>query len=795
MADGIGLDLGDLAFGITERTQGIGNSAVDDLEVAATGKLLELHQREVGFDAGRVAIHHEADRAGRRDNGGLGVAVAVLFAEFQRLVPGGSGVGDEVLIRAIGMDEGNRVDRQAFITIGQTMGGAAVVADDAQHVVAVRRKAGEGAKLAGHFSRGGVGNARHDRGQRTGNGAAFVAVIGNARRHQEAADIGVTEAERAVFVGAFGNLARGELRHHDGHFENDGPQAHGMFVIGDVDALRCLILELQQVQRGKVAGRVVEEHVFRARVRSADRAFGRRGVPVVHGGVEVQAGVGRCPGGVGNLFPEIARLQRLHDLAVLAGGEVPVAVIFDGTQEVILQRNGVVGVLARHREIGFGIPIRVIGLELDVLVTLFGELDDALDVVFRHHVLLGSADFALQGRVLGRVEAVTIVSLAVDAGLHDRLKVLGDDLGAGDESGNLLLLVHLPVDIGFDIRVVSINNDHLRRTAGGAAGLDGAGCAVTDLEEAHQAGGLAAAGELFAFATQIGEVGAGAGAVFEQARFTHPQVHDAAFIDQIVFDGLDEAGMRLRMFVSGFGLGQLAGEGVDIEVALAGAVNAIGPVQAGVEPLRAVGGDALGGEHVGKLVAEGECIFFGREIFALPAPIGPGAGQTVENLTRIGLGAVTLGFGQLFQGFLIGNRTPQEGRNIVFLDLLQHLRHAGLAEIFLRQNIRGDLRKLRGNVDIRQTEHDGSIRVLDFTDGLAEFDFRVRRLAGLREAAFNAHGFLSSSIGRPVKGAKIRSSRANYARSRLLPFCKGCSSLDVIPVSRGLFGCKHRVEY
>ncbi|EGP56889.1 hypothetical protein Agau_C200939 [Agrobacterium tumefaciens F2] len=46
-----------------------------------------------------------------------------------------------------------------------------------------------------------------------------------------------------------------------------------------------------------------------------------------------------------------------------------------------------------------------------------------------------------------------------------------------------------------------------------------------------------------------------------------------------------------------------------------------------------------------------------------------------------------------------------------------------------------------------------------------------------------------------MKGAKIRSSRANYARSRLLPFFKGCSSLDVIPVSRGLFGCKHRVEY
>ncbi|MNV19016.1 hypothetical protein D3C71_1098590 [compost metagenome] len=662
------------------------------------------------------------------------------------------------------------------------MGGAAVVANDAQHVVAVRRKAREGAKLAGHFSRGCVGDTGHDRGQCTGNGAALIAVIGDARGHQQAADIGVTETKRAVFIGAFGNLARRELRHHHGNFEHDGPQADGMFIVGDVDALRRLILELQEVQRGKVAGRVVEEHVFRARVRSADRAFGRRGVPVVHGGVEVQAGIGRRPGGVGNLFPEVAGLQRLHHLAVLAGGEVPVTVILDSAQEVILQRDGVIGILAGNREVGFRIPIRVIGLELDVLVTLFGELDDALDVVFRHHVLLGGADFALQGRVLGRVEAIAVIGLAIDAGLHDRLQVLGDDLGAGHESSNLLLLVHLPVDIGFDIGMVGINNHHLGGAAGGAAGLDGAGCAIADLEEAHQAGGAAAAGKLFAFAAQIGEVGAGAGTIFEQARFTYPQVHDAAFVDEVVFDGLDEAGMRLRMFVSGFGLGQLAGEGIDIEMALAGAINAIGPVQAGVEPLRGVRRNALGGEHIGKLVAEGEGIFFGREIFALPAPIGPGAGQTVENLTRIGLGAETFGFRNVLQRLFIGNGAPQEGRNVVFLDLLQELRHAGLAEIFLRQNVGGNLGKLRGNVDVSQTEHDRSIRVLDFTDGLAEVDFRVRRLAGLREAAFNAHGFCP----RPL-GARWRAQKSGPA-VRCLRAAGCCRSVrDVHPWMSSLY--------
>src|ERR1700720_3459484 len=85
-----------------------------------------------------------------------------------------------------------------------------------------------------------------------------------------------------------------------------------------------------------------------------------------------------------------------------------------------------------------------------------------------------------------------------------------------------------------------------------------------------------------------GEVGAGPGAVFEQARLAHPQIHDAALIDEVVGDRLDEAGVRLRMLVGGLGLGQLAGLEIHIEVALAWAVDAIGPMQAGVEPLRRV---------------------------------------------------------------------------------------------------------------------------------------------------------------------------------------------------------------
>ena len=88
VTDGVGLDLGDLALAIAERAQRFGHGLVDDLEVAAAGELLELHQREVRLDAGRIAIHDEADRAGRRDHGRLRVAIAVLLAEFDGAVPG-----------------------------------------------------------------------------------------------------------------------------------------------------------------------------------------------------------------------------------------------------------------------------------------------------------------------------------------------------------------------------------------------------------------------------------------------------------------------------------------------------------------------------------------------------------------------------------------------------------------------------------------------------------------------------------------------------------------------------------
>ena len=100
--------------------------------------------------------------------------------------------------------------------------------------------------------------------------------------------------------------------------------------------------------------------------------------------------------------------------------------------------------------------------------------------------------------------------------------------------------------------MIHVDDHHLGGAAGGAARLDRARRAVADLEEAHQAGRLAAAGEPLALAAQGGEVGAGAGAVLEQARLADPEVHDPALVDEVVGDRLDEAGVRLRVLVGVF---------------------------------------------------------------------------------------------------------------------------------------------------------------------------------------------------------------------------------------------------
>ena len=86
------LDVRDDALGflgaVAQPAQRFGHRAVDDLQQAAARQQLVLHQRDVGLDAGRVAVHQEGDGAGGRQHGDLRVAIARCAAAFERAVPG-----------------------------------------------------------------------------------------------------------------------------------------------------------------------------------------------------------------------------------------------------------------------------------------------------------------------------------------------------------------------------------------------------------------------------------------------------------------------------------------------------------------------------------------------------------------------------------------------------------------------------------------------------------------------------------------------------------------------------------
>ncbi len=132
-------------------------------------------------------------------------------------------------------------------------------------------------------------------------------------------------------------------------------------------------------------------------------------------------------------------------------------------------------------------------------------------------------------------------------GTHDSGEEFLVRARACHQRGNLLLLNHLPIDKMLNIRVVNIDNHHLGRPSGCAPGLDRASGPIPDFQERHETGGTTTARQAFALSAKGGKVGTGARSIFKQPRFPDPQIHDAVFVDEIIFHALNEAGMRLRV--------------------------------------------------------------------------------------------------------------------------------------------------------------------------------------------------------------------------------------------------------
>ena len=200
--------------------------------------------------------------------------------------------------------------------------------------------------------------------------------------------------------------------------------------------------------------------------------------------------------------------------------------------------------------------------------------------------------------------------------------------------------------------------------------------------------------------------------------------------------------MRLRVLVSRLGLLQRARLEIDVVVTLGRAVDAIGPMQPGVEPLRRVGRRDLERQHGEELVIEGAGIRFAVEVAGLPAPVGPGAGEAMEHLLGRALALARLvvcRVGALF-GLRVRRTPPQPFRHVRLGHRLALRCDAGFAEVLLGKDIAGDLRPAGRDLHVLLREHRRAVGIADLARGRAVGHLLARRSVVRRIVALDAHG-------------------------------------------------------
>ena len=173
-------DLTDLAFLVAEFGERPRDGLVDDLHGTTADEFLELHQGEVGFDAGGVAVHHETDSSGGGEHRGLGVTVAVLLADRDHLFP---------------FPSGHRVEIRVGWHHGRGFVGGEMLAHHLLVGLGVASIAVVGPDDPGQLRGATVGGRGHDGCDGGRGGTSPVSVVALAHGHQQRPEVGVPDPE------------------------------------------------------------------------------------------------------------------------------------------------------------------------------------------------------------------------------------------------------------------------------------------------------------------------------------------------------------------------------------------------------------------------------------------------------------------------------------------------------------------------------------------------------------------------------------------------------------------------
>ncbi len=346
-------DILDLIGFVTQPAKRTGNRLVDNLEITAPCQFFIFDECVVRFNACGIAIHQQSDRTRWRNTSGLGITESVAFSQCQCIRPFLLGRIEEIGGAMFRMDTLRESGEAVILMNFHVMRRAPVVFQNLKHGVPVILKVRKRAKLTSHFRRHGISGSRSYGRNRAADSPTAFRVIRNSHHHEQGSEVGITETESAKIETLFSDGLIRKLRHDHRNFQSEGPHAASVPVVCYCKNTLLFIVKTHQVDGGEIAGGIIQEHVFGAGIGSSDRPVIRAGMPLVDRRVKLESRVRTGPGGMIDLFPQILGWQGLDDLSVCPAGQVPVAIAFDSTQELVGEPDRVIGVLPRNSQVAF----------------------------------------------------------------------------------------------------------------------------------------------------------------------------------------------------------------------------------------------------------------------------------------------------------------------------------------------------------------------------------------------------------------------------------------------------------
>jgi hypothetical protein len=167
--------------------------------------------------------------------------------------------------------------------------------------------------------------------------AARIRVIGQPGRHQQRSTVGGAKPQRPVVVRVARNRFRGIPGVVDQNFLRRDQYLDCTLVRLHIETARGG--KLHKIQRREIAGRVIQKHIFRARIRRIDPRSILRRVPPVDGGVVLHTRVATLPCSLGDLVQQLARLKGLHRSMVAHAARRELLILYHRLHELIVDAD------------------------------------------------------------------------------------------------------------------------------------------------------------------------------------------------------------------------------------------------------------------------------------------------------------------------------------------------------------------------------------------------------------------------------------------------------------------------